>query len=158
MTEIIEIYGDNYSGKTSYAISLLNSNDIILYIDADNKLNNNIQCPINTYIYKDNNINNIYNLIKDTINNLDVIVIDSLPSICSDSNIYNLQYDFSIFVIIRKIIALCKDHNCKLIIINQLRKHKNKIRSFGLRALGLYYTKRIQIINKNETIITKNLH
>lgn len=158
MTEITEIYGSNFIGKTSFTISLLNKDDIVLYIDADNKINNRIELPINTYIYKNNNINDIYDTIKNSISSLDVIVIDSLPNICSDNDMYNLQYDFEIFFIIRKIITLCKEYNCKLYIVNQIRKKNNKIKSFGLRALGLYYTKRIYVKENNIYTVTKNLH
>ena len=159
ITEIVELYGNNFIGKTSYAISLINKNDIALYIDVDNKLNNNIEYPINMYIYRDNNISNIHEFIKKSIHCLDIIIIDSLPNICNDKNIYNLQYDFSIFKTIREIISLCKKYNCKLVIVNQLRKNKdNKKKSFGIRALGLYYTKRIHILDNNKVIITKNLH
>ena len=77
----------------------------------------------------------------------------------NDKRTNNLQYDFDIFKTIRKIISLCKDNNVKLIIVNQIRTHKDeKIKSFGLRALGLYYTKRIYIDDNGNAKIIKNLH
>ena len=159
MTEIIEIYGNNFTGKTLYALSLLEKNEITLYIDADCKLQNNVNYPTNTYIANVNNIDVISNYIEQMITSLDAIVIDSLPSLTSDNNINNLQYDFDIFKTIRKIISLCKDNNVKLIIVNQIRTHKDeKIKSFGLRALGLYYTKRIYIDDNGNAKIIKNLH
>lgn len=159
ITEIIEIYGNSFTGKTLYALSLLDKNKASLYIDIDCKLQDNLDYPKNMFIFRDNNIDNIHELIKETINSLDTIVIDSLPNITSDKNINNLQYDFCIFKKIREIIALCKDNKVDLIIVNQMRDHKNtKRKSFGLRALGLYYTKRIYINDNGEPEIIKNLH
>lgn len=159
MTEIIEVYGNSFTGKTLYALSLLGKNETSLYIDVDCKLQDNLNYPENMYIFRDNNIDNICELINQAINSLDTIVIDSLPNIISDNNINNLQYDFGIFKKIREIISLCKDNNVKLIIVNQMRNHKNaKRKSFGLRALGLYYTKRIYIDDNGDPKITKNLH
>ena len=79
MTEIIEIYGNNFTGKTLYALSLLEKNEITLYIDADCKLQNNVNYPTNTYIANINNIDIISNYIEQMITSLDAIVIDSLP-------------------------------------------------------------------------------
>lgn len=159
MAEIIEVYGNNFVGKTLYALSLLDKNKASLYIDVDCKLQDNLDYPKNMFIFRNNDINDIYELVARTINDLDTIVIDSLPNVTSDKNINNLQYDFDIFKKIREIIALCKDNDVDLIIVNQMRYHKGtKRKSFGLRALGLYYTKRIYIDDNGNPKITKNLH
>ena len=140
MTEIVEVYGDSFTGKTLYALSLLDKNKASLYIDVDCKLQDNLDYPENMFIFRNNDIDNICELVARTIGDLDTIVIDSLPNVTSDKNINNLQYDFSIFKKIREIIALCKDNDVDLIIVNQMRYHKGtKRKSFGLRALGLYY-------------------
>lgn len=159
MTEIVEVYGNSFTGKTLYALSLLDKNKASLYIDVDCKLQDNLDYPENMFIFRNNDIDNIYELVTRTIGDLDTIVIDSLPNVTSDKNINNLQYDFSIFKKIREIIALCKDNDVDLIIVNQMRYHKgSKRKSFGLRALGLYYTKRIYIDDNGNPKITKNLH
>lgn len=159
MTEIVEVYGNSFTGKTLYALSLLDKNKVSLYIDVDCKLQDNLDYPENMFIFRNNDIDNICELIARTIGDLDTIVIDSLPNVTSDKNINNLQYDFSIFKKIREIIALCKDNDVDLIIVNQMRYHKgSKRKSFGLRALGLYYTKRIYIDDNGNPKITKNLH
>lgn len=156
---IIEIYGDNFTGKTLYALSLIKDNDLSLYIDADCKLRDNLNYNENMIIMKNNDIKTIYDVIKQMVNELDIIIIDSLPSIISDKDINNLQYDFHIFKEIREIISLCKNNNCDLIIVNQLRLHKNNIKkSFGLRALGLYYTRRVYIDDNGNPTITKNIY
>lgn len=159
MTEIVEVYGNSFTGKTLYALSLLDKNKASLYIDADCKLQDNLDYPENMFIFRNNDIDNICELVARTIGDLDTIVIDSLPNVTSDKNINNLQYDFSIFKKIREIIALCKDNDVDLIIVNQMRYHKGtKRKSFGLRALGLYYTKRVYIDDNGNPKITKNLH
>lgn len=159
MTEIVEVYGNSFTGKTLYALSLLDKNKASLYIDVDCKLQDNLDYPENMFIFRNNDIDNICELVSRTISDLDAIVIDSLPNVTSDKNINNLQYDFSIFKKIREIIALCKDNDVDLIIVNQMRYHKgSKRKSFGLRALGLYYTKRIYIDDNGNPKITKNLH
>lgn len=159
MTEIVEVYGNSFTGKTLYALSLLDKNKASLYIDVDCKLQDNLDYPENMFIFRNNDIDNICELVTRTIGDLDTIVIDSLPNVTSDKNINNLQYDFSIFKKIREIIALCKDNDVDLIIVNQMRYHKgSKRKSFGLRALGLYYTKRIYIDDNGNPKITKNLH
>lgn len=159
MTEIVEVYGNSFTGKTLYALSLLDKNKASLYIDVDCKLQDNLDYPDNMFIFRNNDIDNICELVTRTIGDLDTIVIDSLPNVTSDKNINNLQYDFSIFKKIREIIALCKDNDVDLIIVNQMRYHKgSKRKSFGLRALGLYYTKRIYIDDNGNPKITKNLH
>ena len=159
MTEIVEVYGNSFTGKTLYALSLLDKNKASLYIDVDCKLQDNLDYPENMFIFRNNDIDNICQLVTRTIGDLDTIVIDSLPNVTSDKNINNLQYDFSIFKKIREIIALCKDNDVDLIIVNQMRYHKgSKRKSFGLRALGLYYTKRIYIDDNGNPKITKNLH
>ena len=159
MTEIVEVYGDSFTGKTLYALSLLDKNKASLYIDVDCKLQDNLDYPENMFIFRNNDIDNICELVARTIGDLDTIVIDSLPNVTSDKNINNLQYDFSIFKKIREIIALCKDNDVDLIIVNQMRYHKGtKRKSFGLRALGLYYTKRVYIDDNGNPKITKNLH
>ncbi len=159
MTEIVEVYGNSFTGKTLYALSLLDKNKASLYIDVDCKLQDNLDYPENMFIFRNNDIDNICELVARTIGDLDTIVIDSLPNVTSDKNINNLQYDFSIFKKIREIIALCKDNDVDLIIVNQMRYHKgSKRKSFGLRALGLYYTKRIYIDDNGNPKITKNLH
>ena len=156
---IIEVYGDNVTGKTLYALSLIKDNDLSLYIDADCKLRDNLDYNENMIIMKNNDIKTVYDVIKQMVNELDIIVIDSLPSIISDKDINNLQYDFHIFKEIREIISLCKNNNCDLIIVNQLRLHKNNIKkSFGLRALGLYYTRRVYIDDNGNPTITKNIY
>ena len=159
MTEIVEVYGNSFTGKTLYALSLLDKNKASLYIDVDCKLQDNLNYPENMFIFRNNDIDNICELVTRTISDLDTIVIDSLPNVTSDKNINNLQYDFSIFKKIREIIALCKDNDVDLIIVNQMRYHKgSKRKSFRLRALGLYYTKRIYIDDNGNPKITKNLH
>ena len=159
MTEIVEVYGDSFTGKTLYALSLLDKNKASLYIDVDCKLQDNLDYPENMFIFRNNDIDNICELVARTIGDLDTIVIDSLPNVTSDKNINNLQYDFSIFKKIREIIALCKDNDVDLIIVNQMRYHKGtKRKSFGLRALGLYYTKGVYIDDNGNPKITKNLH
>lgn len=163
MTQIIEVYGDNFIGKTSYALSLIkNKEDIVLFIDADNKLSNKsnlINEYPNMYISHTNNIKDIYKLLEDIVQYLDIIIIDSLPNLVLNTNLNNLQYDFKLFKIIKDIIIkLCKPNNCNLIIVNQNRiKSNNKKQSFGIRALGPYYTKRIYV-KENDIQITKDLN
>lgn len=164
MTQIIEIYGDNFIGKTSYALSLINNKeDIILFIDADSKLSdksNLINNYPNMYISHTNNIKDIYVLIENIVEYIDLIIIDSLPNLVLNTNLNNLQYDFKLFKYIKDIITkLCKPNKCDLIIINQNRtKQNNKKQSFGVRALGPYYTKRIYIKSENDIQITKDLN
>ena len=59
MTEIVEVYGNSFTGKTLYALSLLDKNKASLYIDVDCKLQDNLDYPENMFIFRNNDIDNI---------------------------------------------------------------------------------------------------
>ena len=61
---IIEVYGDNFTGKTLYALSLIKDNDLSLYIDADCKLRDNLDYNENMIIMKNNDIKTYFKEIE----------------------------------------------------------------------------------------------
>lgn len=150
---IIEVTGDPGIGKSTYALSLANDNKIILYINADKQLNTNYMRS-NMFILQENNINEIVKIISSLIINLDVIVLDSLPSLNDGRQLVDINTN-KILSGVQKLISLCNRNKCDLIIVNQERYSNRGIYTYGLNRLNLYYSKRIKI-TKDGVVVTKD--
>ena len=71
--KIIEVIGNPDIGKTKFVLSLLDKEDLVLYIDIDRKLYN--ISNDNIFIYQENFVENILNTLKEIIEYVDVIII-----------------------------------------------------------------------------------
>lgn len=151
----LEIYGDADSGKTKFSLSLIDEDDLVLFIDVDRKIYDIKNNKENIFLYHCNSIEEIYDFLQDTISYLDVVIIDSLPSLKNENyDIESKNIDSEFYNIIKKIISLCKSNNCTILIINQIRYIYEET-TFAYKHLFKYYNLRIKIDN-NKPIITYN--
>lgn len=150
---IIEITGEPGIGKSTYALSLIDDSKIILYINADKQLNTNYMRD-NMFILQENNINEIIKIINNLINNVDVIVLDSLPSLNDGEELVDINTN-KILSGVQKLISLCNRSKCDLIIVNQERYSNKGFYTYGLNRLNLYYSKRIKV-TENGIVVTKD--
>lgn len=137
---VYEIYGSPDSGKSSYALSLLEKDKIILYINSDFQATKELLSE-NMYILNSNNITLIKESVTHLIDLIDVVIIDSLPTVTNEeSNTEKVISD------IQKIISVCNRNKTDLYVINQLRYRKDRIDyTYYLNRLKLYYHKRIKV-------------
>lgn len=150
----IELYGNEDSGKTKFALSLIDKDDIALLIDCDRKIYDLENNKENTLLCHLNDLEEIYKLLKETVKYLDIVIIDSLPSLKTksyDLNLDNKEEDKNIFIILQKIISLCKTNKCTIVLINQYRFNKN-IYTYGVNNLIKYYSLRVEMNNKKPII------
>ena len=137
---IYEIYGSPDSGKSSYALSLLEKDKIILYINSDFQATKELLSE-NMYILNSNNITLIKESVSHLIDLIDVVIIDSLPTVTNEEN--NTE---KVISDIQKIISVCNRKKTDLYVINQLRYRKDRIDyTYYLNRLKLYYHKRIKV-------------
>ena len=76
---------------------------------------------------------------------VDVIVIDSLPTINNEGETMESIHEKDVIAYIQDIISICKKNNCTIIVINQIRFNGKKNVTYGIKRLGLYYSMRIEV-------------
>lgn len=122
---------------------MIKKGQISLYINADNHLTMNQVCD-NMFILQSNNILEIIDTIQPIIPNIDIIILDSLPTI-NDGNGMECNTN-KVISGVQKLISICNRNKCDLVIVNQIRySNKIKLNTYGLRRLILYYNKRIEV-------------
>ena len=137
---VYEIYGSPDSGKSSYILSTLDKDKITLYINSDFQITTELMHE-NMYILNSNNVDLMKESVIQLIHLVDVVVIDSLPTVTNDS--YNTE---RVITDIQKIISVCNRNKTDLYIINQLRYNQGKEdNTYYLNRLKLYYHKRIKV-------------
>ena len=137
---VYEIYGSPDSGKSSYILSTLDKDKITLYINSDFQITTELMHE-NMYILNSNNVDLMKESVIQLIHLVDVVVIDSLPTVTNDSN--NTE---RVITDIQKIISVCNRNKTDLYIINQLRYNQGKEdNTYYLNRLKLYYHKRIKV-------------
>ena len=137
---IYEIYGSPDSGKSSYILSTLDKDKITLYINSDFQITTELMHE-NMYILNSNNVELMKESVIQLIHLVDVIVIDSLPTVTNDTN--NTE---KVITDIQKIISVCNRNKTDLYIVNQLRYNQGKEdNTYYLNRLKLYYHKRIKV-------------
>lgn len=143
----IEIYGEPDVGKTYYALSLLDEEDKVVFIDADRKLRYE-QVPDlpEFYIMYPRNVLDIVEIVTKVSKFVNVLVIDSLPSINHVDETMSSTYEKDVISYVQDIISTCKKNKCTIIIINQLRFNGKKELTYAIKRLGLYYSIRIEIL------------
>lgn len=137
---VYEIYGSPDSGKSSYILSLLDKNKIVLYINSDFQITTELMHE-NMYILNSNNVQLMKESVIQLIHLVDAVVIDSLPTVTNDTN--NTE---KVITDIQKIISVCNRNKTDLYIVNQLRYNQGKEdNTYYLNRLKLYYHKRIKV-------------
>lgn len=137
---VYEIYGSPDSGKSSYALSLLEKDKIILYINSDFQATKELLSE-NMYILNSNDVTLIKESVIHLIDLIDVVIIDSLPTVTNEEN--NTE---KVISDIQKIISVCNRNKTDLYVINQLRYNKDRTdNTYYLNRLKLYYHKRIKV-------------
>lgn len=137
---VYEIYGSPDSGKSSYALSLLEKDNIILYINSDFQATKELLSE-NMYILNSNDATLIKESVIHLIDLIDVVIIDSLPTVTNEDN--NTE---KVITDIQKIISVCNRNKTDLYVINQLRYNKDRTdNTYYLNRLKLYYHKRIKV-------------
>ena len=148
--KIIEVIGNPDIGKTKFVLSLLDKEDLVLYIDIDRKLYN--ISNDNIFIYQENFVENILNTLKEIIEYVDVIIIDSLPTLMTKNMTMNNHIDKKLYSYIKEILSWCINNKKTLFIINQLRFfsiENDFYNSFGLDKFLEYYSLRV-LVEKNK--------
>lgn len=154
----LEIYGDVDSGKTKFSLSLIDEDDLVLFIDVDRKIYDIKNNKENIFLYHCNNIEEIYNFLQEAVSYIDIVIIDSLPSLKNENyDIESKNINFNFYDIIKKIIVLCRNNNCTIMLINQIRYDYGET-TFAYKYLFKYYNLRIKIDNKKPLITYNNLN
>ena len=137
---VYEIYGSPDSGKSSYILSTLDKDKIVLYINSDFQMTAELMHE-NMYILNSNNVDLMKESVIQLIHLVDAVVIDSLPTVTNDTN--NTE---KVITDIQKIISVCNRNKTDLYIVNQLRYNQGKEdNTYYLNRLKLYYHKRIKV-------------
>ncbi len=137
---VYEIYGSPDSGKSSYILSTLDKDKIVLYINSDFQMTTELMHE-NMYILNSNNVDLMKESVIQLIHLVDAVVIDSLPTVTNDTN--NTE---KVITDIQKIISVCNRNKTDLYIVNQLRYNQGKEdNTYYLNRLKLYYHKRIKV-------------
>ncbi|MGK2931087.1 MAG: recombinase RecA [Candidatus Carsonella ruddii] len=145
---IIEIFGQESSGKTTLAISIVKEaqkvGDICAYIDVENSIDINYleNLGINLkkiLIFQPNNGEDVFEICYKLINTriINVIIIDSVAAIISNNEfLHNESIGSHARLIskgLKKIISVIRKHNVLFILINQVR---TKISNFFCKEIS----------------------
>ena len=165
--KITEISGAANCSKSSFIFNLIKANpdSIALYIDMDHSMNYSYLQEAfdlnedSVIITQPNNIEQMIDIIETLIDDIDIVIIDSLPSMISkaESDMSMQQqtnYNY-ITETIKRLSAIIRNRDTALILVNQLRNDL-KAKKFGAettianKALNLYATMRLEIKQTNE--------
>ncbi|AFP84338.1 recombinase RecA [Candidatus Carsonella ruddii] len=162
---IVEIYGQESSGKTTFAFSIIKEaqkvGDICAYIDVEHCIDinyiENMGINLKTLlIFQPENGEKVFEISQKLINSkyVKLIVIDSIAAIIPELEIYNNDNyigSHSRFLSknLKKIIPLLRKNNVLLLLINQIRikisNFYNKETSTGGNAVKFYSSIRIEL-------------
>lgn len=164
---MIEIFGDESSGKTALALYLakqyLQNGESVLYIDTERAMTKETLKAAgiendNFYILRENILEDALNACVEASIGFGAVVIDSLAGLTTKQQLYDDIDDGSHSYYITRAIssalpilsACLADHNCTLIIINQLREKVGVIfgkptYSTGGKALKYFFTASLDI-------------
>lgn len=172
--KIIELSGPSDSGKTAFALQLIQEiqkqNGIAIFANIDNNINieyvkyTNID-KSKLYLYSSNNLDLLIAYIKDIAktNSADLIIIDSITNLISDSELKSsmtkqnnsLNYNLVKKMLSEISLAISGTNICVLC-INQYRAHKSDsnfiVESAWKKLFKLYATVRMTL-KKNNYII-----
>lgn len=162
--KIIEIQGDESTGKTKLALELVKAaqddGGLVVYIDADHKLNPTMYTSMvdteNFYIYQSNTTQEILKILKPLaeLNIISMIVIDSIGSLRSkkDSSKEVAKFLVEMSTLIAKAKASC-------VLINQYRFSSEGLKPMYDKIVNTYAPVRVKtevIDEKYTSSIIKN--
>ena len=164
---MIEIFGTEGSGKTALALYLAKqyqkAGDPVLYIDSERTLTKETIKAAgieneNFYIMQENALENVLNACLEASKVFGAIIIDSFAGLTTRQQLSeDIESGSRAYYVTREISsalpvlsAWLADHNCTLIIINQLREKVGVMfgspeYSTGGRALKYFFTARLDI-------------
>lgn len=145
--KIIEIYGSEASGKTTLLFNLIKNiqdNCLCAYIDTEHSFDIDYakKCGVNTdslLISNAYELNEVFTIIEQLINKVDIIFIDSLAGIYSELDCK--EYNKKLLTYLRKI----QNNYTTIVFTNQIRDNFN------------YYQKSIQRPNKKQIEIYSSI-
>lgn len=166
MGKIVEIYGPEYTGKTSLALQIAHQVDNALYIDADYGLNPNDAKGL--YLAHADTLEDALRMVEIAAPAFNVVVIDTLTALPTASQAaLPISYQ-SGAVPQAKVLARCLPRlirvldktRCTLVAVNQVREaagqmYGNIVHSTGGRALKNFAAVRLEVY-RTSVVVKKN--
>jgi predicted ATP-dependent serine protease len=130
--DIVNIYGEDYVGKTTECYNIIENNKqySVMYFDTENSLYPKLEKmaeEIDVLYSNESNINNMLKMIDDTTEAIDYYIIDSITAV-NENNVMRLMELFN----------LIKKNKKNLILVSQVRSINEKI-SYDYEKLINYY-------------------
>jgi len=130
--DIVNIYGEDYVGKTTECYNIIENNKeySVMYFDTENSLYPKLEKmaeEIDVLYSNESNINSMLKMIDDTTEAIDYYIIDSITAV-NENNVMRLMELFN----------LIKKNKKNLILVSQVRSINEKI-SYDYEKLINYY-------------------
>ncbi len=130
--DIVNIYGEDYVGKTTECYEIIENNKeySVMYFDTENSLYPKLEemaKEIDVLYSNESNINNMLKMINGTIKVIDYYVIDSITAV-NDNSVIKLMELFNTI----------KKNKKNLILVSQVRSINEKV-SYDYEKLIDYY-------------------
>lgn len=155
MGKIVEIYGPDYTGKTSLALQIAHQVDNALYIDADYGLNPNDAKGL--YLAHPDTLEDALRIVEIAAPAFDVVVIDTLTALPTKAEMANplgteLRFPPArqLSHALPRLVHLLARTGCTLVVVNQTREttgivYGNPEHSTGGRALKCFAAVRLEV-------------
>lgn len=164
--KIVEIYGPEYTGKTSLALQIARQVENALYIDADYGLNPNYARGL--YLAHVDTLEGALEMVETAARAFDVVVIDTLTALPTAQQAEARMDNYSGARSQAKVLSSClpwiisalSRYGCTLVLVNQVREKSavyfgNPEHSTGGRALKHYAAVRLNV-RQDGIKVTKN--
>ncbi len=164
--KIVEIYGPDYTGKTSLALQIARQVDNALYIDADYGLNPNYARGL--YLAHVDTLEGALKMVETAARAFDLVVIDTLTALPTAQQAEARMDNYSRAESQAKVLSRClpriiptlSRYGCTLALVNQVREKSavcfgNPEHSTGGRALKHYAAVRLEV-RQGRITVTKN--
>lgn len=163
--KIVEIYGPEYTGKTSLALQIAHQVDNALYIDADYGLNPNFAKGL--YLAHVDMLEDALRVVEIAAPAFDMVVIDTLTALPIKGDFLvplgeDIRFPQSriLSLALPRLIRMLSRYSCTLVVVNQVREKPglhfgNPEHSTGGRALKQYAAVRLEV-RQNRITVTKN--
>ncbi len=130
--DIVNIYGEDYVGKTTECYNIIENNKqySVMYFDTENSLYPKLEKmaeEIDVLYSNESNINSMLKMIDDTTEAIDYYIIDSITAV-NENNVMRLMELFN----------LIKKNKKNLVLVSQVRSINEKI-SYDYEKLINYY-------------------
>lgn len=161
--KIVEIYGPEYTGKTSLALEIARQVDNAFYIDADYGLNPNHARGL--YLAHVDTLEGALKMVETAARAFDVVVIDTLTALPTAQQAEARMDNYSGAEPQSKVLSRClprliptlSRHGCTLVVVNQVRENPgllygNPEHSTGGLALKHYAAVRLEVWQNGITV------